>query len=305
MLALAVSAIVLVLWWFMGLKGILALIALLIAATFVASSMRASARPPESQLGGAATLRLWAGEVLAAWSLFLCALPLERWLFARDHMGSRAAAAPVLLVHGYVNNAGALWRLRGALKRAGHSVHSVNLEPVYTDIDAYVPLLAARIAEVRSRHAGREVVLVCHSMGGLAARALLRHCARAGQPAGVALVVTLGTPHHGTALAQIEMSPNGRQMRLGSPWLAALAADEQGAWPCPLVSIFSRDDNIVVPQASAELNGARNRVVSGVGHISLPLNARVAAMVIEEIERAAAPEARSPALAAHGSPGES
>ncbi|MFN0162550.1 MAG: esterase/lipase family protein [Burkholderiales bacterium] len=298
MLALAVTAIVLVLGWLMGIKGVLALIALLITATFVAAATQAGPRPAETRLSVLQTLFLWAGEVVSAWSLFLCALPLERWLFARDHAGSRSTAAPILLVHGYVNNAGAMWRLRGALMRAGHSVHTINLEPVYADIDAYAPLLAARIADVRGRHAGREVVLVCHSMGGLVARALLRHCARAGQAPGVAKVITLGTPHQGTVLSSIEMSPNGRQMRVNSPWLAALAADEKGAWHCPLVSIWSRDDNIVAPQTSAELAGARNLAIAGVGHISLPLNSRVAAMVIEEIERADAAEAKASALAA-------
>lgn len=305
MLALAVTAIVLVLWWLMGIKGVFALIALLIAVSFVAAATQAGPRPPETRLSALQTLLLWAGEVLSAWSLFLCTLPLERWLFARDHAGSRGAAAPILLVHGYVNNAGALWRLRGALMRAGHSVHTVNLEPVYADIDAYAPLLAARIADVRSRHAGRDVVLVCHSMGGLAARALLRHCAKVGRSPGVAKVITLGTPHQGTVLSSIEMSPNGRQMRVGSAWLAALAADEKGAWPCPLVSIWSRDDNIVAPQTSADLAGARNLAIIGVGHISLPLNSRVAAMVIEEIERVEAPDAKAAALAAPTPQGES
>jgi pimeloyl-ACP methyl ester carboxylesterase len=228
-------------------------------------------------------VRLWVGEVLAAWSLFVVAMPFERWLFARDRVGAQVGRVPVLLIHGYVNNAGSMWRLRSALLRAGHAVHTLNLEPVYAGIDDYASRIAARVDAVRSRHGGAAVALVCHSMGGLAARAYLRYCAGAGREAGLALVVTLGTPHHGTALSAIEMSPNGRQMRLGSPWLTALAAAEGGAWPCPLVSIWSRDDNIVAPQASAELLGARNLAVEGVGHISLPLNARVAALVVGEL----------------------
>ena len=72
-------------------------------------------------------------------------------------------------------------------------------------------------------------------------------------------------------------------MRPHSAWLVALAAHERGAWPCPLVSIHSLDDNIVVPCLSARLDGARNIEIGGVGHISLPLSQRVIDLVEAEL----------------------
>ena len=75
----------------------------------------------------------------------------------------------------------------------------------------------------------------------------------------------------------------GAGLLLSRHWLAALAAHEQGTWPCPVVSIYSLDDNLVVPQTSARLEGARNIESAGIGHISLPLSGRVIDLVRAEL----------------------
>ena len=309
MLAAATTAIALILIWFAGAEGLLLLIAVLIAATFAVAAAGAnqapSQRPTGTSLNGRNRALLWCGEIAAAWSVFLFWMPLERWLMARDrpHAGAATGAAgcneagredaeraatgkatlPVLLIHGYVNNAGALWRLWRALCHKGFGVHTLNLEPVYAGIDQYAPLIEARIAAICAATGAARVTLVCHSMGGLAARAYLRHCTLQQCAPRVARLITLGSPHHGTQLARMEHSPNGRQMRPHSEWLVALAAHEQGAWACPVVSIYSLDDNIVVPAQSAHLEGARNIELTGIGHISLPLSRRVIALVVAEL----------------------
>lgn len=289
MLAVAIALIDLIIFWMTGLPGLLTLIAGLIVVTLLVSAWFAGERPPGTRLDAGGRATLWLGEIVAAWSLFLFWLPLERPLMPRDRPGVRSGGGgnepAVLLIHGYVNNAGALWRLWKALCHKGFSVFTVNLEPVYADIDAYAPLIEARISAIRTQTGAQAVTLVCHSMGGLAARAYLRHCAQHHLDAGVAKVITLGSPHHGTVLARLERSPNGRQMRPGSEWLRVLAVHEQGAWPCPVVSIYSLDDNVVAPQISARLDGAYNIEIKGVGHISLPLSRRVIELVEAEIVR--------------------
>lgn len=311
MLAAVTTVIALIVIWFAGVGALLLLVALLIAATFVVAAVRAQPRPALSALDVPERVQLWFGEIAAAWSIFLFWMPLERWLMPRDRQDTRhvptdtasadaqlpaamspgiaapAASdenAPVLLIHGYVNNAGAMWRLWRALCHKGFGVHTVNLEPLYADIDRYAPLIEARIAAICASTGASAVNVVCHSMGGLAARAYLRHCALQQRTPRVAKLVTLGSPHHGTQLARIERSPNGRQMGPHSDWLAALATHERGAWVCPLVSIYSLDDNIVVPALSARLEGARNIELTGIGHISLPLSRRVIALVLAEID---------------------
>jgi triacylglycerol esterase/lipase EstA (alpha/beta hydrolase family) len=287
MLAIAVTIIAFVLTLIAGLASAPVLIAVAIGITFAVAQRHASPRPQRVDGAGAppiaGRLKLWGGEIASAWSVFLFAMPLERWLMPRAVAPALNGSVPVLLIHGYVNNAAALWRLWKALVGKGFGVYTINLEPVYAGIDDYAAPIAARIAAIRAATGATGVVLVGHSMGGLAARAYLRACAQQQAPSGVAKVITLGSPHHGTALACFEVSTNGKQMRRDSTWLTQLAEQERNAWPCPLVSVYSFDDNVVAPQLSAHLDGARNIAIDGVGHISLPLSRRVIEIVLAEV----------------------
>ncbi|HET9444501.1 MAG TPA: alpha/beta fold hydrolase, partial [Acidimicrobiales bacterium] len=65
------------------------------------------------------------------------------------------------------------------------------------NIGAAAALLAAQLDDLGRLHPGVPLDVVAHSQGGLVARAALLHH----RPAGVATLVTLGTPHRGTDLA--------------------------------------------------------------------------------------------------------
>ena len=279
MISTALILTMVLLVWAWGIAAPFILVAAIILASFMLAAANASPRAPEMRLGPAARLRLWGGELLAAWWVMLVCMPLR--LVGRDTAGARAETAPILLIHGYQNNAGALWTLWRSLRAAGFRTHTIDLEPVYSDLDGYAARIDERIAQIRAATGADRVILVCHSMGGLVARAYLRKFGGVK----VGMVVTLGTPHHGTVHAKTGAGRNGRQMVPGNAWLAELARGEAGAWPCPFVSIYSHDDNIVAPQLSARLEGARNIALSGIGHISMPMSARVAALVIEELAR--------------------
>jgi hypothetical protein len=51
-----------------------------------------------------------------------------------------------------------------------------------------------------------------------------------------------------------------------------------------ITSIWSHHDNIVSPQDTSELEGARNLALGGVGHVALGRNRRVLALVMAELE---------------------
>jgi triacylglycerol esterase/lipase EstA (alpha/beta hydrolase family) len=115
-------------------------------------------------------------------------------------------------------------------------------------------------------------LLVCHSMGGLAARAWLR--ASSGY-ARVHHVVTIGTPHHGTWLARFSRVANGRQMRIGCDWQRQLERDLPPQQRALFTCWYSNCDNIVFPASTATLPGAENRLLRGVAHVRLALHAGV------------------------------
>jgi triacylglycerol lipase len=204
------------------------------------------------------------GECLAGLVLFIVVQPFERWWMGRDAVGRQAPSAPpVLLVHGYLCNRACWWWLRRKLKAQHLVVATLNLEPLFGDIDDFAEQLHRRIEVLTAETGGNRVVLIAHSMGGLAARSYLK---RHGGSR-VAQLITLASPHHGTRVARVAVGLDGRQMEPTSQWLAQLAAGE--SMTVPTVSLWTASDELVVPQDSCCLPGARNVVVSAVGHVGI------------------------------------
>jgi triacylglycerol esterase/lipase EstA (alpha/beta hydrolase family) len=115
-------------------------------------------------------------------------------------------------------------------------------------------------------------VLVCHSMGGLAARAWLRTLFADDR---VHHVITIGTPHHGTWLARFSHFMNGRQMRRQSEWLRRLEQDVGPEWHAKFTCWYSNCDNIAFPASTGTLAGAENRLVRGAAHVDLGFHRQV------------------------------
>jgi triacylglycerol lipase len=204
---------------------------------------------------------------------------------------------PVLLVHGYGCNSGYWHGMSKALCKANISHYAVNLEPVFADIDDYVPRMREAINELCRDTGSEKVIILAHSMGGLATRAYLR----ADGDMRIAKVITLGSPHKGTGLANFGLGPNSQQMRWTGTarqgqscnWLSTLSASEDEARMAKFVSIYSCHDNIIAPQTSSELSGAKNVQFKGVGHVALAYTPAVQQYVIGEI-LAAGEDARTP-----------
>jgi triacylglycerol lipase len=193
-----------------------------------------------------------------------------RALFAADPL---AARVPVLLVHGLVDNRSVFAVMRRNLRKRGFtSVCSWNYSPFLTDIAQGAADLGRHIERICQQTGHDRVHVVGHSLGGLLAR---YHVQRQGGDRRVDSLVTLGTPHQGSVLAHVLPTPLVRQLRPGSPVLREL--DE----PAPrcrtrITAVYSDLDQVVLPTQSARCDhpdlGARNLLVRGVGHMSLPIH---------------------------------
>jgi triacylglycerol esterase/lipase EstA (alpha/beta hydrolase family) len=212
------------------------------------------------------------------------------WLIPRASAATRiypdSRLPPVLLLHGYGCNSGYWAHLTPLLDAARITHATVDLEPVAGDIDGYVPLVERAVERLCADAGADKVAIVAHSMGGLVARAWMRACGTHK----VARVITLGTPHHGTCLAAFGLGLNAAQMRRVArdeppecAWLRELARGEDPAARALVTSIWSHHDNIISPQTSSELPGARNLPFGGVGHVALGRNPRILAAVMREI----------------------
>ena len=193
------------------------------------------------------------------------------------------APFPVLLLHGVLCNAGVWLGLSRHLAAQGLGpVYTLSYGPPLASIEVFADQLATKVDAILRATGAAGVAIVGHSMGGLVARAYLRRYGASK----VRLLVTLGTPHHGSVHAWLFPGACLAQLRPGNPWLAALNA---AALPgCRVVSLWSRHDSMVAPQASSALPGAEEIVITGVGHNALLADPAVFATVARELARARA-----------------
>ena len=249
------------------------LLMLLLTGTTVLRS-----RPPG---GHARPWRLLGCEYVANCRVFIGRQP---WAWAPPVFSPApsgvTARVPVLLVHGYLCNHRAWDSLMGPLASAGHPVLRVDLEPIFTSIDDYAPLLQAAVDRLCQQTGAKEVALVGHSMGGLVIRAWMR----AHGTQRVARVITLGSPHAGTLADRHPFTPNGKQMLWRSDWLHTLGKSESAATRRRMRLGLSPSDNVVYPQLEQVLAGAPVTVFDGLGHVELSLNKRVIQWVLQQLD---------------------
>jgi pimeloyl-ACP methyl ester carboxylesterase len=199
--------------------------------------------------------------------------PAQRGLLLGDVV---AAGTPILLVHGLVDNRSVFTLLRRALQRRGFGqVLTLNYSPFTSDVRSAAGRLAELVERTCEATGHERVHVVGHSLGGVVARYYVQ---RMGGDARVHTLCTLGSPHAGTTAAHLLPSALLRQLRPGSELLQELAAPAPGC-RTRFVAFWSDLDQLIVPKRSARIDhpdlAARNVLLRGVGHMSLPIDGRV------------------------------
>ena len=230
-------------------------------------------------------LRAWWAESIWCARMFGWQQPFteQRWPDRPEPTGRRG----LVLVHGYCCNR-AFWHpWRAALQAAGVPHVSVSLTPAFVSIDHYAPQLDQAVRQLHEA-TGLAPVLVCHSMGGLVARAWWRwrqqQSGNQAETPPAHHILTIGTPHGGTWLARHATPSNARQMRLASPWLQQLATTESTELHARMTCVYSACDNAVFPPSNACLAGAATLHFDGLGHIELAHDPRVRALALRLTE---------------------
>jgi pimeloyl-ACP methyl ester carboxylesterase len=199
---------------------------------------------------------------------------------------------PVLLVPGYGGGTSSLDSLASRIRAAGRTATVLQLPGSGTGsllTDAAVLNAAVRRALA---HGAPSVDVIGYSAGGVVALIWARRddgLARARR------IITLGAPFHGTGLAAAarafapaECPAACRQLVPGSALLRALDVTSSAGLPRWL-SLWTTDDEVVTPPASARLAGAVNVPVQSVcpsariSHTQLPVNPDVTAMVLQAL----------------------
>ena len=177
----------------------------------------------------------------------------------------QAEQGPVILVPGYGGDTSDLDPLVAALRREGHQ--AIVFQPSgdeQGDLRVQARRLATLTEKTLSRTGDPSVDLIGYSAGGIVARLFVRD---EGGAAEVRRVLTLGSPHHGTDVAETAKDAAGscptacEQLVPDSSLLDRLnARDETPAGP-RWITLRSSSDQVVTPTDSAELDGALNLLV--------------------------------------------
>ena len=206
---------------------------------------------------------------------------------------SQDRPGPVLLVPGYGGSTASLQALADRLIGSGRDATVVSLPGTGTgDLADAAGALGKAVDAALSRTGAESVDVVGYSAGGVAARLWV-----ADGGADVARrVVTLGSPHHGTSLADLAGDLAAGQCPLGciqlgvdSDLLSRLNAGDETPDGPTWVSIWTTQDRTVTPPDSARLEGALNLPVQSVcaqariGHGDLPRDPLVQAMVLAQL----------------------
>jgi triacylglycerol lipase len=194
------------------------------------------------------------------------------------------AEIPVVLVHGWVHNRSAFIWMTRALRRAGfRHVHGLNYNPMRQGIREIAQMLAVEVDRVLAVTGAPRCMVVGHSMGGIVARYYVQAL---GGHRNVDTVITLGSPHRGTYVANLGIGPAARELQ---PRTSLLRELEETARPSDVrwVSYYSDLDLMVAPAVNAKLVHpalrARNIRTKDTGHLSLLLSGEVLRSVVDHL----------------------
>lgn len=172
----------------------------------------------------------------------------------------------VLLVHGIFDSSSVLKPLRDALESHGFRTLAPDLLPC--DGSASIITLANELDRFIQAHLTREETfsLVAFSMGGLISRYYLQCLDGAAR---AQTLITLGTPHNGSALAFFRIGDGFKDLRQGSKFLRVLKQTEDMLRPIHPLSIYTPFDLMIVPYTSSIWRVAKNVSIAVPIHCSL------------------------------------
>lgn len=200
---------------------------------------------------------------------------------------------PVILVPGYGGGTDSLNNLAARLRSLGRTATVLQLAGDGTgDLLVEAELLKTAV-DVAVAGGAPSVDVIGYSAGGIVTRLW---AVELGGALHARRIVLLGSPNHGTDVAALGMAVGGslcptacQQLAPDSALLRTLNGDDETKAGPQWVSIWTGQDQVVTPPASARLNGAVNIVVQdvchgvSVDHGSLPTDPAMQGLVLRAL----------------------
>jgi triacylglycerol esterase/lipase EstA (alpha/beta hydrolase family) len=210
--------------------------------------------------------------------LVLIALPFWRLfaLFRKESSpeGLHLDLRPILLVHGYLN-AGFVWDLfkRRLRKHGVGPIYTVDLGAPFQSILDHAGTIEKKALKIREETKRRDLVLIGHSMGGLASA---YYATKMAPPGTVSQVIVIASPLQGTKVAKIGLGRCCREMEIGSSFLEDLSFAMTHS-DIRFYHIGTKTDLLVIPYTSSLFmsHQGRSLLIENLGHASLLLSPRI------------------------------
>ena len=195
-----------------------------------------------------------------------------------------SAHDPILFVHGWNSSSSAWTTMVSRFSADGWTAAELNNWSYnYSQSNATTAQeIATKVDQILAATGATKVDLISHSMGGLSTRYYVKNL---GGDAKVDDWVSLGGPNHGTNTANFCFSTACTEMREGSTFLNNLnAGDETPGTTVNWLTWWSPCDEVINPDSSVSLSGARNTQTACLEHSSLHENATVYAQVRDAVQ---------------------
>jgi triacylglycerol lipase len=194
-----------------------------------------------------------------------------------------SAHDPILFVHGWNSSSSAWTTMVSRFSADGWTPAELNNWSYdYSQSNATTAQqIATKVDQILAATGASKVDLISHSMGGLSTRYYVKNL---GGDAKVDDWVSLGGPNHGTNTANFCFSTACTEMRAGSTFLNNLnAGDETPGTTVNWLTWWSPCDEVINPDSSVSLSGAKNTQTACMEHSSLHEDAGVYAQVREAV----------------------
>ncbi|MCG9758969.1 MULTISPECIES: alpha/beta fold hydrolase [Pseudoalteromonas] len=194
----------------------------------------------------------------------------------------------IVVLHGLYMSGFVMRPLSARLGKSGYRILNLSYNTLTPNIDEICAAIDTFVGD-------RPAALVCHSMGGLVARAYLERGSATSKQ--VKKVVTLGTPHKGSAIAK-HMHDKGLELLLKNSVEFLLSNNQD--WPfdaklysiagdlpiglMPLLQKGSQSDGTVLLEET-KLSGMAEHKVFHLSHTSLIYSRAVMDYICELLER--------------------
>jgi Predicted acetyltransferases and hydrolases with the alpha/beta hydrolase fold len=169
----------------------------------------------------------------------------------------------VMLLHGIFDSGRVFATLQQLLHKHGFRTLAPDLVP--NDGSASMATLAEQVRRIieQERRETEWLGLIGFSMGGIVARYYLQNL---GGYRHVKRVVTISSPHRGSALAYLASGKGAQELRPNSPLLQELSEDEQQLLPLKPLSLWTPLDLMIVPAKNSIWKIAKNVAFNVVAH---------------------------------------